>query len=117
MAVKVDIKRLAVFIFSGLLKGCEGHKTHHFENRVTNQLRKTGKRKVVLCEPLPSTLQAFKIAQTPRQGWELTSLVHELFQQGRELSRESVQLSSGSRAQDRFNQVQLNKDLMIREHY
>ena len=37
------------------------------------------------------------------QGWELTSLVHELFQQGRELSRESVQLNSGSRAQDRFN--------------
>ena len=52
-----------------------------------------------------------------KQGWELTSLVHELFQQGRELSRESVQLNSGSRAQDRFNKVQLNKDLMIREPY
>ena len=51
-------------------------------------------------------------------GGELTSLVHELFQQGRELmSRESVQLNSGSRAQDRFNEVQLNKDLMIREPY
>ena len=49
------------------------------------------------------------------QGWELTRLVHELFQQGRELSRESVQLNSGSRAQDRFNKVQLNKDPMIRE--
>ena len=51
------------------------------------------------------------------RGWELTSLVHELFQQGRELSRESVQLNSGSRAQDRFNKFQLNKDLMIREPY
>ena len=49
------------------------------------------------------------------QGWELTSLVHELFQQERELSRESVQLNSGSRAQDRFNKVELNKDLVIRE--
>ena len=28
-----------------------------------------------------------------------------------------VQLNSGSRAQDRFNKVQLNKDLMIRESY
>jgi hypothetical protein len=52
-----------------------------------------------------------------KQGWELTSLVHESFQRGRELSRESVQLNSGSRAQDRFNKVQLNKDLMIREPY
>jgi hypothetical protein len=51
----------------------------------------------------------------PAQGWELTSLVHELFQQERELSRESVPINSGSRAQDRFNKVQLNKDLMIRE--
>ena len=51
----------------------------------------------------------------PVQGWELPSLVHEFFQQGRELSRESVQLNSGSRAQDRFNKVQLNKDRMIRE--
>ena len=49
------------------------------------------------------------------QGWELTCLVHEVFQQGRELSRESVQLNSGSRDQDRFNKVQLKKDLMIRE--
>jgi hypothetical protein len=51
------------------------------------------------------------------QGWELTRLVHELVQQGRELSRESVQLNSGFRAQDRFNKVQHNKDLMIREPY
>ena len=51
------------------------------------------------------------------QGWELTSLVHELFQKGRELSRESVQLNSGSRVPGRFNKVQLNKDLMIREPY
>ena len=51
------------------------------------------------------------------QGWELTSLVHELVQQGRELSRESVQLNSGSRAQNRANKAQFSKDLMIREPY
>ena len=55
-AVKVDTKQLPDFLFSGLLKGCKGHKTHHFENRGTNQLWKTGKREVVLCQPLPQTL-------------------------------------------------------------
>ena len=54
-AVKVATKRLPVFPFSGLLKGCEGHKTHRFENGGTNQIRKTGKREVVLL-PLPQTL-------------------------------------------------------------
>ena len=43
-AVKVVPKRLPVFPFSGLLKGCKGHKTHRFENGGTNQIRKTGKR-------------------------------------------------------------------------
>ena len=46
-AVKVDSKRLPVFLFSGILKGCKGHKTHRFEIRGTDQLRKTGKREVV----------------------------------------------------------------------
>jgi len=36
-AVKVATKRLSVFPFSGLLKGCKGHKTHRFENGGTNQ--------------------------------------------------------------------------------
>ena len=47
-AVKVATKRLPVFPFSGLLKGCKGHKRHRFENGGTNQIRKTGKREVVL---------------------------------------------------------------------
>jgi hypothetical protein len=44
------------FPVSGLLKGCKGHKTHRFENGGTNQIRKTGKREVVLLQPLPQTL-------------------------------------------------------------
>ena len=53
--VKVVPKRLPVFPFSGLLKDCKGHKTHRFENGGTNQIRKTGKRDVVLGQPLPQT--------------------------------------------------------------
>ena len=55
-AVKVAPKRLPVFPFSGLLKGCKGHQTHRFENGGTNQIRKMGKREVVLLQPLPQTL-------------------------------------------------------------
>jgi hypothetical protein len=55
-AVKVEGKRLPVSPFSGLLKGCKGHKTHCFENGGTNQIRKTGKREVVFLQPLPQTL-------------------------------------------------------------
>ena len=55
-AVKVEGKRLPVSLFSGLLKGCKGHKTHRFENGGTNQIRKTGKREVVFLQPLPQTL-------------------------------------------------------------
>ena len=54
--VKVAAKRLHVFPFSGLLKGCNSHKTHRFENGGANQIRKTGKREVVLLQPLPQTL-------------------------------------------------------------
>ena len=57
-AVKVAAKRLPVFPFSGLLKGCKGHETHRFENGGTNQIRKTGKREVVFLQPLPQTLYA-----------------------------------------------------------
>ena len=56
-AVKVATKRLPVSPCSGLLKGCKGHKTHRFENGGTNQLRKAEEREVVLCQPLPQTLQ------------------------------------------------------------
>ena len=62
--VKVAAKRLPVFPFSGLLKGCKGHKTHRFENGATNQIRKTGKREVVLPQPLPESLYE---KPTPRQ--------------------------------------------------
>ena len=55
-AVKVATKRLPDFPFSGLLKGWKGHNTHLFENGGTNQIRKTGKREVVLLQPLPQTL-------------------------------------------------------------
>ena len=55
-AVKVEGKQLPVFPFSGLLKGCTGHKTHRFENAGTNQIRKTGKREVVFLQLLPQTL-------------------------------------------------------------
>jgi hypothetical protein len=55
-AVKVAAKRLPVFPSSGLLKGCKGHKMHRFENGGTYQIRKTGKREVVLLQPLPHTL-------------------------------------------------------------
>jgi len=55
-AVKVATKRLPASPFSGLLKGCKGHKTHRFENGGTNQVRKTGNREVVLLQPLPQTL-------------------------------------------------------------
>jgi hypothetical protein len=55
-AVKVATKRLPVLPFSGLLKGCKGHKTHRFENGGKNQIRKTGKREVVLLQPSPQTL-------------------------------------------------------------
>ena len=55
-AVKVVPQRLPVFPFSGPLKGCKGHKTHRFENGGTNQIRKTGKREVVLGQPLLQTL-------------------------------------------------------------
>ena len=55
-AVKVATKRLPVFLFSGPLKGCKDHKTHHFEKGGTNQIRKTGKREVVLLQPSPETL-------------------------------------------------------------
>ena len=54
--VKVEGKRLPVSPFSGLLKGCKGHKTHRFENCGTNQIRKTGKREVDFLQPLPQTL-------------------------------------------------------------
>ena len=57
-AVKVVPKRLPVFPFSGLLKDCKGHKTHRFETGGRNQIRKTGKREVVLGQPLPQTLYA-----------------------------------------------------------
>ena len=57
-AVKVVRKRLSVSPFSGLLKGCKGHKTHRFENGGTNQIPKTGKREVVFHQPLPQTLYA-----------------------------------------------------------
>ena len=50
-AVKVVRKRLPVSPFSGLLKGCKGHKTHRFENGGTHQIRKTGSR-------FPSTFTA-----------------------------------------------------------
>ena len=50
-AVKVDTKRLPVFLFSGLLNDCKGHKTHRFETGDTNQLRKTGNREVDVCQP------------------------------------------------------------------
>jgi hypothetical protein len=56
IAVKVAAKRLPVSPFSGLLKGCQGDKTHRFENGGTNQIRKTGKREVVLLQPLPQSL-------------------------------------------------------------
>jgi hypothetical protein len=55
-AVKVDTKRLPDFLFSGLFKDFQGHKTHRFENGGTNQLRKAGKREVFLSQPLPQTL-------------------------------------------------------------
>ena len=55
-AVKVEGKRLPVSPFSGLLKGCKGHKTHRFENGGTHEIRKTGKREVVFLQPLPQTL-------------------------------------------------------------
>ena len=55
-AVEVATERLPVVPFSGLLKGCKGHKTHRFENGGTNQIRKTGKRQVILLHPLPQTL-------------------------------------------------------------
>ena len=45
-AVKVVPKRLPVFPFSGLLKDCKGHKMHRFENGGTNQIRKTGNRRL-----------------------------------------------------------------------
>ena len=64
-AVKVVPKRLPVFPFSGLLKGCKGHKTHRFENDGTNQIRKTGKREVVLVQPLPQTLYQRGFAVLP----------------------------------------------------
>ena len=38
-AVKVVPKRLPVFPFSGLLKGCKGHKTHRFENGGTSSYK------------------------------------------------------------------------------
>ena len=59
-AVKVEGKRLPDFPFSGLLKGCKGHKTHRFENGCTNQIRKTWKRGVVFLQPLPQTLYVEK---------------------------------------------------------
>jgi len=52
----VATKRLPVFPFSRPLKGCKGHKTHRFENGGTNQIRKTGRREVVLLRPSPQTL-------------------------------------------------------------
>ena len=55
-AVKVEGKRLPVSPFSGLLKGCKGHKTQRFENGGTNQIRKMGNREVVFLQPLPQTL-------------------------------------------------------------
>jgi len=55
-AVKVAPKRLSDLPFSGLVKGCKGHKTHRFENGGTNQIRKRRKREVVLLQPLPQTL-------------------------------------------------------------
>ena len=39
-------KRLPVFPFSRLLKGCKVHKTHRVENGGTNQVGKTGKPEV-----------------------------------------------------------------------
>jgi len=56
-AVKVDTKRLPVFLLSGV------DLYHHFRNDAFYDLynlvkvRKTGKREVVLCQPLPQTLQ------------------------------------------------------------
>ena len=64
-AVKVVPKRLPVFPFYGLLKGCKGHKTHLFENGGTNQIRKTGKREVVFLQPLPQTLYGKGIKLKP----------------------------------------------------
>ena len=65
--VKVEGKRLPVSPFSGLLKGCKGHKTHRFENGGTNQIRKTGKRAVVFLQPLPQTLyqRGFAVLSDP----------------------------------------------------
>ena len=59
-AVKVEGKRLPVFPFSGLLKGCKGHKTQRFENGGTNQIRKMENREVVFLQPLPQTLYRLK---------------------------------------------------------
>jgi len=56
IAVKVAAKRLPVSPFSGLVKGCKGHKMHRFENGGTNQIRKTGKREIVWLQPLPQSL-------------------------------------------------------------
>ena len=57
--MKVAAKRIPVSPFSGLLKGCKGHKTHRFENGGTNQIQKSGKREVVLLQPLPQSLYHF----------------------------------------------------------
>ena len=51
------------------------------------------------------------------QGWELTSLTHELVQSSLKLSREPGSTQQWLPGSDRFNKVQLNKDLMIREPY
>ena len=51
-------------LISGLCKGCKGHRTHRFENRGTNQLRKRGKREVVLCQPLPQTLYVPRLTKS-----------------------------------------------------
>ena len=60
-AAKGATKRLPVSPFSGLLKGCKGHKTHRFENGGTNQIRKSGKREVVVLHHLPQTLYEFPL--------------------------------------------------------
>ena len=71
-AVKVVPKRFPVFPFSGLLKGCKGHKTHCFENGGTNQIRKTKQREVVLLQLLPQTLYSPRFSLfLRRQGWRL----------------------------------------------
>ena len=49
------------------------------------------------------------------QGWELTNLTHELAHQSVELSREPGSTQQWLPGSDRFNKVQLNKDLMIRK--